>query len=196
MMRELGEVTPDEMVLCFLRAEIDSQEYGESYAQAIAAVGFDRLTLIDKADLTDMRANQARATVLGFIRGYGCNCILFQDFPKDVKWRRVSLDQSEFHRLRHIGNQEFWSNLTKGTRLVRDSAQNYKNSRIEPHVAAILQKIERGQTLAEIILVEDSQNRLVILEGNRRATAFAISRPKQIEALVGTSPTMDRWPFI
>jgi hypothetical protein len=95
-----------------------------------------------------------------------------------------------------VGNQEFWLELTQGTRLIDDGAQNYKGTQIEAAVDGILESIRRGDTMPEIILVEDSENHFVVIEGNRRVTAFAIARPNEVKALLGTSPTMDQWHFI
>jgi len=63
---------------------------------------------------------------------------LFHRFPKDVKWRHVSFDPSEFHRLRYVGNQEFWMELTQGTRLIDDGARNYTST---ASIADILRSI-------------------------------------------------------
>ena len=195
MLHELGDVTIDEMVLSFLR-EIDSREYGAQYADALKVVRWDRSILIDNADLSDGYANCARTIVLSLVRGFGRNLALFDGFPMDTKWRRVSFGPPEFHRLRHVGNEAFWRDLTEGTRLPEDSARNYKNTPIEAAIDGILEGLRRGDPMPEIILVEDRRGRLIVLEGNRRVTAFAIAQPDRVFALLGTSPTMDQWPFI
>ena len=86
--------------------------------------------------------------------------------------------------------------LTQGTRLIDDGARNYNGTQIEAAVDAILENMRRGDTMPEIILVDDNQNHLVVIEGNRRVTASAIARPNEVRALLGTSPTMARWHFI
>lgn len=195
MIEDLGEATSEEMVLCFIRAEIDSREYREHYAQLMASCGLDRSVLIDNADLANTVANGIRALILWSHRGYGGNAGLFEGFPTDTVWRRIALDSSEFDRLRYM-NDKRWEELTHGTRAVSDGTQNYKDSPIKPDVDAILKKIARGESMQDIILVEDSYyNRFVILEGNRRATAFALARPKKIRALLGRSPSMNQWRF-
>ena len=196
MVRDLGEGSTDEMVLGLLRAEINSPQCGSDYAKMLDSFGFDRSALIDNGDLTDTYASHVRAIMLSMVRGYGRNILLFHRFPKDVKWRHVSIDPTEFHRLRYVGNQEFWMELTQGTRLIDDGARNYNGTQIEAAVDAILENMRRGDTMPEIILVDDNQNNLVVIEGNRRVTAFAIARPNEVRALLGTSPTMARWHFI
>jgi hypothetical protein len=183
------------MVLCFIRAEIDSTKWGPCYAQVLNALHFDRSSLIDNADLGDSLANRDRGIVLGALRGYGRDEGLFQRFPLDTKWRRVSVSPSGFHRLKYINNDASWLNLTYGTRLVEHGARNYRGSERAAGVDDVLQKIRQGASVPELILVDDMRSGLVILEGHTRATAFvAASHP--ISAFVGTSPTMRRWVFI
>jgi hypothetical protein len=69
MVRELGKGSADEMVLGFLRAEIDSPQYGRQYVEMLDSFGFDRSTLIDSGDLTNAYANQVRAIMLSAFRG-------------------------------------------------------------------------------------------------------------------------------
>jgi hypothetical protein len=70
-MRAVGPASNDEMVLSFLRGEIDSARWGPHYMAVLNQIRTDRLSLIDNADLNDADANRARAMVLGPIRGYG-----------------------------------------------------------------------------------------------------------------------------
>jgi hypothetical protein len=121
---------------------------------------------------------------------------LFQGFPNDTKWRRVLLALDDIGRLEYVGIQEFF-NLSNGTRLVAEGARNYKNNtETAKKVDQILEKISRGVSFPELILVEDAQKRLVIIEGNHRATAYAVdARVMKIPALIGTSLTIQRWRF-
>jgi hypothetical protein len=69
-MKELGAVSDDEMVLVFLRGEIDSPEWGPAYRRNLEALRVDRSFLIDNADLADAHANANRRFLLGEMRGY------------------------------------------------------------------------------------------------------------------------------
>jgi len=64
-MIERGPATEDEMVLAFLRAEIDSSRYDEFIATALVRLGFTR-RLIDQPDLTDGPENAGRKKLLAF----------------------------------------------------------------------------------------------------------------------------------
>jgi hypothetical protein len=195
-MVELGPASSDEMVLAFVQAEIDTDQYGPHYLAMLKLLRFERVRLIDGADLSDSQANIARAIMLGATRGYGRNDGLFHGFPSDTMWQRVSLDRSDFDRMSYIGNDEFWNTLTAGTRAVRDGAAAYRCSRIEAPVDAIVQKIRQGVPMPDLILVDDMRGGCVILEGHKRATAYAVVGANSIPALIGRSPLINQWAFL
>jgi hypothetical protein len=194
-MREEGSVSNDEMVLSFLRGEIDSPRWGPHYIAVLSRMRSDRLSLIDNADLNDADANRIRARVLGPVRGYGHNELLFRGFPTDTTWRRVQLDPPDFHKLNYLNCSPF-PELTDGTRAIEVGARNYhRDGELALRVDNVVQAIEKGVSLQELILVEDADS-LVVLEGNTRATAYVKASTTSFSALVGSSPTMYTWEFI
>jgi len=191
-MRRIEPVSADQMVLSFLRAEIDSPTWGPAYANVIKLLGLDRTYLIDNATYGDKCAND-RALVLGVVRGYGRNEKLFAGFPAAMTWRRVLLDPPEFGALRYM-NSGNWRRLTRGTLSVIDGAQNVAS---EPGLAKrvddVREKISRGTTIQDLILVDDLDGKWIILEGNTRATAFMVAKEVSISALLGNSPRISEW---
>ncbi len=69
-MLELRPARECEVVLAFLRAEVDASRYGQAVMQWLLATRFTRDELLENADLSDVRQNQARATILGRYRGF------------------------------------------------------------------------------------------------------------------------------
>ena len=126
-MIERGPASENEVVLAFLRAEIDSPkpDVQGCYARSLERWGLDRVNLIDNADLNDEEANHNRVAVLDECRGFGRRIALFQGFPTDTKWRRVVIEPSDFHRLKciRIKDDTQWRTLTKGTRLIMEAAR-------------------------------------------------------------------------
>jgi hypothetical protein len=108
----------------------------------------------------------------------------------------VLLDVNDIGQLKCVGTPTFFI-LSNGTGLVGEGARNYKaNPETAKKVDIIREKISRDVSFPELVLVQDGQNRFVIIEGNHRATAYAVERVNGVRALVGTSVTMDRWRFI
>jgi len=197
-MRDLGPASSHQMVLSFLRAEIDSVSRGKLYMNAIQALCLDRAVLVDHADLTDNDANRGRALVLGAVRGYGRNNFLFSGFPDDVTWRRILLEPTEFEILKYA-NCDPWLNISGGTRSVLDGVRNlpsYPDRDISEAVADTVDKLTRTVPIEDLLVIDDLSNKLVILEGNTRATALVSRMTNQAFALVGKSPRIRTWQFI
>lgn len=77
-MIDRGPATEDEMIVAFLRAEIDSSRYGENYVRAgLRARGLER-RLIDSPNVTDSVENGVRRQLMGY-RGYEVRQALLQD---------------------------------------------------------------------------------------------------------------------
>jgi hypothetical protein len=194
-MIEQGRASEDEVVLAFLRAEINSTMRQQHYMRCVQSLGLDRASLLDTADLTDEHANYARKVILGAVRGFGRGLWLFEGFPTNTAWRRVLVEPADFHRLKCISMDTQWRDLTRGTRLIQEAACNFDaDPEVGPIVRGIMQAIESGSPLNELIMVETS-DALVLLEGNKRATAYAALANRPFEAFLGTSPSMGGWAF-
>lgn len=122
-MIEQGSVTENEMVLAFLQAEIRSSRYGSIIQQTLAQVGL-KDSLIESPNLSDAVENAQRRSLLAY-RGYPRRG-LFTRFPLDVEWRWVDLESSDLQAIRYIRDNitatPNWTNLSNGTRLVREGA--------------------------------------------------------------------------
>jgi hypothetical protein len=198
-MKELGSATEDEMVLAFLKAEIDSPCYGPCCQSYLTRLGLDRKPLIDEADIGNAKHNQIRLELLKKCRGYKANQYLFTDFPGDVQWRRVELEPGELKRLKYI-NLETWTTLTGKTRRVVDGARNVGTIPIDEdtiaRIKAVADRITRGDRFPELIVVEGDGQDLILLEGHTRATAYVLAEPSYpIELLVGSSREMNKWHY-
>src|SRR5215216_5762811 len=193
----LGAASEDQVVLAFLRAEIDSPKRRLDYLPRLQARRLDRARLIDVADLSDPSANCARRLILGAARGYGRGEWLFKGCPADTKWERVLVEPADFDRLKYISRDLDWLNLSGKTRRVPDGARNLDtNQRVAEKVRETQREIEQGRSMAELILVEADDGALVVVEGQARATAFAVLSDRAFSAFVGKSALMNGWVFI
>jgi hypothetical protein len=164
----------------------------------LAAAGLSE-QLLTQADLADETANRARRDLLGATRGYGQGRWLFdEDFPAGVRWVKAVLTPGELAKVRYI-DYSYWNELSGGSRLPVDAATRIRhgvsvfgvsNSRFIDAARAVA----RGEHFPPPILVGAGWASLVCLEGHLRLTAYALAKHSEdVECLIGTAPTMDRW---
>jgi hypothetical protein len=196
----IGPASPDEMVLAFLRAEIDSPRFstpeGWLLRDQLRQSGLDPSSLADKADLTDPRANAKRAEIL---KWWTDPKHVFDGMPSNVSWRRDRLQPDEIGGLKYCQHPT-WLGLSGTSRLVADGAANICKvvapDNVNTHVARVADRVRRGEKFPELILVQALDGGLVILEGHTRATAYVVAPVHgPIEVLVGTSPRIGQWAF-
>jgi hypothetical protein len=128
-MIECGAATENDMIVAFLRAEIDSSRYDDHITGHMTQMGFTR-KLIDEPNLADANENRARKALLGY-RGYEVRRYLFSGFPLDATWRRVALEEADFRELRYA-NYPVWRDLSDDTRLVSIGARNFRQRPDDP----------------------------------------------------------------
>ncbi len=196
-MRVVGASSEDEMIACFLHAELSSKRFGATVRSAVIAAGQPE-TLVTHPNLDDPVANTARRALLAATRGYGENRELFKRFPARVRWTRVLLAPDELARTRYM-DYSYWIELSGGSRLPGDAAQRIRNGVRAYGVpnARFLnaaKAVSRGERLPPLILVGRRRDELVCLEGHLRLTAHALAGfPNDVLCLVGTARTMGLW---
>jgi hypothetical protein len=198
-MKTLGSASTSEVLLTFMRAEVDSPRFGSAYRALIDRSGFSLEQLVTHADLNNAQHNLVRANILLNLRGFGGDALLFKGFPADVQWQRAQINLAELDQLWYARHAN-WVSLTRGTRRVLDAPARLDDTPTPDHVAqhihAVANRLRTGEYLGELVVVGTGDGRWVLLEGHTRATAMALVRPAgPINALVGTSPTMAQWLF-
>lgn len=198
-MIERGVAGPDEVVLAFIRAEIDSPRFGPVYTGILARAGRDRATIVDHPDRTDAAASHFRHAMLKSIRGWGDDRLLFTGFPDDTQWRRVELEPAEVAGLRYA-NHGTWRTLSGGSRRVADGAANLgavdAPENANANVRAVAAAMASGHRYPPLVIVQGPDGTTVIVEGHTRATAHvAAGITTRLPALLGTSFHMTRWAY-
>lgn len=198
-MIEQGAATEAEMIIAFLRAEVNSPRYFATHiAPCCEGMGLSPTELITNGDVRNEYENDLRRRILGLYRGYGRNAVLFQWFPTDVVWRRVLIEPQDHGRLL-FADKTGWVALSDGTRLVRRLAEKIALGQAPPdpadRVTAIQQALCAGTIYPELIAVQANGDKsLVLVEGHSRATAYVgLKWSKNIEMILGFSPEMRSW---
>jgi hypothetical protein len=198
-MIERGSASDKDMVIAFLKAEIDSPRFGPTYQDILIRSGLDRTLIVDQANLENMKENRIRAELLKLVRGYTANQFLFTGFPQNAQWRRADLEPTELHRLKYA-NFETWTTLSGGSRLVVDGAQNIDTiqtgENADANIKAVAEQLKLGNRYPELIVVQGQGEDLIIVEGHTRATAYVLAEHAEpIPLLIGTSPHLRQWAF-
>jgi hypothetical protein len=180
------QITEDEMIVTFVRGELDSGRYGERLCGMLAR---DARTVDDLGD-----ADYARR-LLEEYRAYERREGLFLGFPRDVEWFRAELSRDELLDVLYI-NWDWWLRLSGGTRRPRVAAARIRAGEI-PGVTAEQHEVYARQPQPELIVATTpTQSPLVVLEGHVRLTAYALFPervPDPLGILLGVSAEMPGW---
>lgn len=191
-MRETVSASEDEVIEAFVRAELDSPKVGRLYAVAAAQLGIS----IGRLQPSDRRV------LLRAVRGFP-DRLLFDGFPRDVRWARVQATIDDLRQLRYIkiGN---WLELAPKTRTVAEGVRQMRGiGFFIPEIdmdgcEAIAARVRAGAQLPPLILARAGSGPLTIVEGNSRATAY-VAFPDlivdELEVLIGSTDAFTRWRF-
>ncbi|HST19307.1 MAG TPA: hypothetical protein VLK36_16825 [Gaiellaceae bacterium] len=196
-MRIIGAATEDEMIAAFLRAEVDSERYGEKLLAILArdGRGVEVLRAPDPAVAAD---NRYRRRVLDEHRAYERREGLFNGLPSRVDWARAALTAREVLEIRYI-DWDWWLTLSGGSRSPLDAARRIRAGEIAGITADAGDEAiaAAAATSPELIAVTTpSHAPLVLVEGHARLTAYALfpaSLPEELEILLGVSDEIAEW---
>lgn len=194
------EISVNEVVLVFLKGELESPRYRKNYLEALSEDG-RTVGIIDKADLNSESENKYRLQLLGRVRGLGTGKFLFENFPEDTRWFKAEITKEELLRAKYI-NWSYWNELSGGSRLPIDAARRIKEGKAayeqsNDKFLHLAEAIKKGKELPPLILVSTYKSGdVVILEGHNRLTGLALVPdliPDKVEIIIGLSEKMDKW---
>jgi hypothetical protein len=194
-------VSESEVVLAFLRGEIDSVRFGNDVRCALVEAG--GLELVQNPDLGSEEENQARAQALAAARGWR-DSELFEGFPEKVEWYHGELSPDELARVRFI-NYSYWNALSGGSRRPSDVLPTLLAGRLPRWLnnlgtswcfefAAELTTTEVVEDL--IVMGTPGLRELVLLEGHARLTAIfvgGLQRRLAVRTYLGLSDEIEQW---
>jgi hypothetical protein len=191
--------TEEEMILAFVKGEVESTNEGEKCRRWLWDHGHDRATVIDNGIPTDLDQNRIRAELLKTFRGYP-DTFLFTGYPRDVEWRRVQADLGELANFRYA-NVPALTEVSGGTRRVSDGAKNVESGtaleEFSERVKGTVVRIRNNERLPDLIAIEADDKQIILVDGHGRATAYVLmGMPDVIEVLIGSSPHMGGWYWI
>lgn len=112
-MKYIRESSEDEMILEFLKGEIESERF-QTQIMEILSTEREKLEIIKYGDLNNTTENLRRKEILRIFRGYGSNTELFENFPKISRWIFAECVEEDIDNIRYI-NYSYWNELSKNT---------------------------------------------------------------------------------
>jgi hypothetical protein len=196
-MRELEQITDDEMIYAFIRAEADAPRWAMRYQESGLQPGDSG----PNANPNDVEQNRRRRNALASARGYGQDQLLFRGLPSNMAWHRVVVTVDELAGFQHLKYGAFIQ-LTGGSRLVRDGAKNAAAIQVQEGLSEwvldLAQAVSNGERHPPLIAVAPGIDATpVILEGNTRASAYVRELPPEaeIEIILGVAPGVTAMTF-
>jgi hypothetical protein len=197
-MRLLQPASEDEFIAAFLRAEIDSDRYGEKLRRLLARDG-RQSSVLDHPDLASTSANRYRRQLLDEHRAYERREQMFGGFPRQIDWFRAALEVEEVLDILYI-NWDWWLTLSAGSRSPRDAARRIRDG-LFPGVTAeghesVARAFRPGITPELIAVTTPVRAPVVVVEGHVRLTAYALFPeylPRETVILLGVSEEITRW---
>jgi hypothetical protein len=186
------------MILAFIQGEADAPSSAHRYKGS----GLHPEDASPNADAKDAEQNQRRRDALAHGRGYGRNRRLFRGLPSNMTWYRGVVAVEELATFQHL-NYPTFIQLTNGSRLVRDGGRNAETihvheDELSERILDLAQAVSRGERYPPLIAVASDIGAVpVILEGNKRASAYARVLPpeEEIELILGVSPAVNAMAF-
>lgn len=191
-MEYICESSENEMLALFLQTEVKSERYRDKIFQILTELEADE-SIVLAPDMSIEEDNTVRKKIMSRFRGYGEDKELFEGFPKKVRWVWVHLSKSDLENVKYI-NYDYWVELSGGTRLAKNAAQNIRNGvkifdvEIDGFIEGARQA-SAGSVFPPMILVSDTEkSNIIVLEGHFRLTVYMLAPdavPDKLKVMVG-----------
>jgi hypothetical protein len=194
-------VRESEVVLAFLRGELNSVRFGDHVKRAIGEAG--GIDLVANPDLDSAEENMAREKALSIARGWP-NAEIFEGFPTEVEWYRGVLAPADLERVRFI-EYSYWNELSGGSRRPIDVLPTLRAGKLPKWLADLDTSwcFEFASRLADvdridgiILMATPGLSDLVLLEGHARLTALfvgGLQRKLTVNSYLGVSTALKNW---
>ena len=198
-MKILRKVSENEVIIIFLKGELQSSRFKEGILKIFKEEAIDK-KIIEQPNIKSQQENDSRRSIMAKFRGFGENRLLFESFPKEVKWNEAFLNSDEFKKIKYI-RWDYWINLTKGSRLPIDAAKRIISKELDSKEINNFKKAakdlkERKSFPVMILVAIDKKSPLVVLEGHLRLTAYMLAPeyiPEEIKVIIGFSKDFHKW---
>jgi len=165
----------NEMILEFLKGELNSKRFNEKLSKTINLLNLNR-NIISNGNLNNPKENKSRLEIMKNYRGYPNND-MFNNFPNITKWKYVQFEKEDINKIYYI-DYDYWNELSNFTSLSSEAAKNINND-IEIYQVsnnAYLDGIKylKNHVFPPIILITCNNKKFLIIEGHSRMTVYGL----------------------
>ena len=178
-MKLIRNCNEEEMILEFLKGEINSKRFNEALNIAINTLGLDS-NIILNGNINDDQENIDRLKIMKNFRGYPDE-ELFERFPKIVEWKYLELNEKDIDNIYYI-DYSYWNELSNGTSKPIEAAKVIKSGKMIYEVSnqPFLDGVEYNKTneFPPVILITCNDEKYLIIEGHSRMTVYGLNPSK------------------
>ena len=180
-MKKIRDSSEDEMILDFLKAELNSNRFYEKLCKIIKKLNFN-LNIIMHGDVTNKEENISRLKIMNKYRGYP-NKELFENFPIIDKWSFVELSSKDINNMYYI-DYDYWNELSNSTSSPVEAAKTIIDGKEifgvsnQPFLDGI--KCLNKNKFPPVILITCNNEKYLIIEGHSRMTIYGFD-PSKLE---------------
>jgi len=199
-MQILKDISEEKMTHMFIMQQMGSFRFADEMQQIMDKFGVDR-KIIDNPNFKDQNENDLRLKLRQSFGGSDDDGHLFDNFPKNVSWKRAVLTKDDLMKVKYI-DYDYWIELSNGTRLVKDGAVSIKKGteifgQSNQKFWDALTALKEGVKFPEPILIaKNLSSDLVVVEGHLRLTVYLLDpahTPNEIEIVIGFSENFQDW---
>lgn len=199
-MKILKDISEEEMTYMFIMQQIGSFRFAEEMQQIMNKFEVDR-NIIDNPNFKDQNENEIRLKLRQSFGGSDDEGHLFDNFPKNVSWKRAVLSKEDLMKVKYI-DYDYWIELSNGTRLVKNGASNIRKGveifgQSNKNLWDALEALKKGVKFPEPILIaKNLSSDIVVVEGHLRLTVYLLDpayKPNEIEVVMGFSENFQDW---
>lgn len=180
-MKNIRNSTEHEMILEFLKGELNSNRFNEKLIGIINKLNLN-LDLINNGDVSNNNDNLSRLKIMKEYRGYP-DKELFENFPKIDSWSFVELSPEDINNIYYI-DYDYWNELSNNTsspleavKTINAGKEIYEVSN-QPFIDGI-KYLESGK-FPPVILITCNDEKYLIIEGHSRMTVYGFD-PSKLE---------------
>ena len=178
-MKLIRKTNEAEMILEFLKWELNSKRFNEDLNNAINELGLDS-SIILNGNIEDEQENNDRLKIMKKFRGYPDE-ELFERFPNIQEWKFLELNESDIDNIYYI-DYDYWNELSNGTSKPVEAAKVIKSGKeiYEVSNQPFLDGVEYNKTnkFPPVILITCNNEKYLIIEGHSRMTVYGFNSNK------------------